>query len=185
VHSNRKKTEHRVSIRHAPELLHELRGLTPDNLDAAPLAVQHYYLSELDARDKIARLIEFGHENNPVVNERLTLRKHQQLGREIAAIRDRFCFFFDTRTGKTPLSLSIMLDDLRKHPEHKWLVICPLILIENAWLEDAAKFVPGVKVVNCHAATKAKQRRNRGWASTSSSTVRPVSGSRPSDNSRK
>lgn len=157
VHSNRKKTEHRVSIRHAPELLRELRGLTPDNLDAAPLAIQGYYNDELDARSKIAKLIEFGHENSPVVNEHLTLRKHQQLGREIAAIRDRFCFFFDTRTGKTPLSLSIMLDDLRKHPEHKWLVICPLILIENAWLEDATKFVPGIKVVNCHASTKAKR----------------------------
>lgn len=157
VHSNRKKTECRVSIRYAPELLQELRGLTPDSLAMAPQAIQQYYNGELDARSKIAKLIEFGHENSPVVNEHLTLRKHQQLGREIAAIRDRFCFFFDTRTGKTPLSLSIMLDDLRKHPEHKWLVICPLILIENAWLEDAAKFVPGVKVVNCHAATKAKR----------------------------
>lgn len=157
VHSNRKKTEHRVSIRHVPELLQELRGLTLDNLDAAPLAIQEYYINELRARYTTKQLIEFGHKNSPVVNEHLTLRKHQQLGREIAAIRDRFCFFFDTRTGKTPLSLSIMLDDLRKHPEHKWLVICPLILIENAWLEDAAKFVPGIKVVNCHAATKAKR----------------------------
>lgn len=157
VHSNRKKTEHQVSIRHAPELLHELRGLTPDNLDTAPLAIQEYFFNELHARDQIHCLIEHGHMNSPVVNENLTLRAHQQLGREIAAIRDRFCFFFDTRTGKTPLSLSIMLDDLRKHPEHKWLVICPLILIENAWLEDAAKFVPDIKVVNCHAATKAKR----------------------------
>lgn len=157
VHSNRKKTEHRVSIRHVPELLQELRGTTPENVDTAPHAIQQYYNNEIEARTKIAKLIEFGHENSPVVNENLTLRKHQQLGREIATIRDRFCFFFDTRTGKTPLSLSIMLDDLRKHPEHKWLVICPLILIENAWLEDAAKFVPDIKVVNCHAATKAKR----------------------------
>ena len=157
VHSNRKKTEHRVSVRYAPELLQELRGLTLDNLDVAPQAIQVYYRNELYARYITRQLIEFGHASNPVVNENLTLRAHQQLGREIAAIRDRFCFFFDTRTGKTPLSLSIMLDDLRKHPEHKWLVICPLILIENAWLEDAAKFVPGIKVVNCHAATKAKR----------------------------
>lgn len=157
VHSNRKKTEHRVSIRHAPELLYRLRGLTPENLNTAPLAIQSYYTKEVEARTTTGMLKEFGHSNSPVVNERLTLRKHQQLGREIAAIRDRFCFFFDTRTGKTPLSLSIMLDDLRKHPEHKWLVICPLILIENAWIEDAAKFVPGVKVINCHAATKAKR----------------------------
>ena len=157
VHSNRKKTEHRLSVRNVPELLQALRGLTPDNLDAAPLAVQDWYRKELNARSSVAALKEFGHANNPVVNERLTLRKHQQLGREISAIRDRFCFFFDTRTGKTPLSLSIMLDDLQKHPEHKWLVICPLILIENAWIEDARKFVHGLKVVNCHAATKAKR----------------------------
>ena len=157
VHSNRKKTEHRVSIRHVPELLFKLRGLTPANIDTAPPAIQSYYNKEVEAQVLIGVLKAFGHSNSPVVNEHLTLRKHQQLGREIAAIRDRFCFFFDTRTGKTPLSLSIMLDDLRKHPEHKWLVICPLILIENAWIEDAAKFVPNIKVVNCHAATKAKR----------------------------
>ena len=157
VHSNRKKTEHHLSIRFIPEILKELRGLTSENLDTAPLAVQGYYNKEIGARTAVQRLVSFGHEQSPVVNEHLTLRAHQQLGREIAAIRDRFCFFFDTRTGKTPLSLSIMLDDLRKHPEHKWLVICPLILIENAWIEDAAKFVPGIKVVNCHASTKAKR----------------------------
>lgn len=157
VHSNRKGTEHYLSIRHAPELLEKLRGLTQHNLDTAPLAVQTYYASELCARDKVNKLKRFGPENNPVVNENLTLRKHQQLGREIAEIRNRFCFFFDTRTGKTPLSLSIMYDDLMKHPEHKWLVICPLILIENAWLEDAGKFVPNLKTVNCHASTKAKR----------------------------
>lgn len=157
VHSNRKKTEHRVSVRYAPELLTALRGLTLDNLDAAPTMIQWYYTQELARRKDVGTLKEFGHSNSPVVNEHLTLRKHQQLGREIAELRDRFCFFFDTRTGKTPLSLSIMLDDLRHHPEHKWLVICPLILIENAWIEDAHKFVPELKVVNCHAATKAKR----------------------------
>ena len=157
VHSNRKKTEHKVSIRSVPEVLQALRGTTLESLDGAPLAVQEYYRGELNARSSIAALKEFGHKNNPVVNGHLTLRKHQQLGREISMIRDRYCFFFDTRTGKTPLSLSIMLDDLQNHPEHKWLVICPLILIENAWVEDAHKFVPELKVVNCHATTKAKR----------------------------
>ena len=157
VHSNRKKTEHGISIRYAPEVLRRLRGLTPDNIDTAPTMVQWYYRQELAIRKDVDALKEFGHKDNPVVNDHLTLRAHQQLGREIAALRDRYCFFFDTRTGKTPLSLSIMLDDLRNNPEHKWLVICPLILIENAWLEDAAKFVPGIKVVNCHASTKAKR----------------------------
>lgn len=157
VHSNRKKTEHRLSIRHVPEVLQQLRGLTPENLHMAPDAVQCYYYSEINRRRGVVALKEFGHQKNPVVNEHLTLRAHQQLGREIAEYRNRFCFFFDTRTGKTPLSLSIMLDDLKEHPEHKWLVICPLILIENAWIEDAHKFVPNLKIVNCHASTKAKR----------------------------
>lgn len=157
VHSNRKKTEHRLSIRHVPEVLQALRGLTPENLHMAPDAVQCYYYSEINRRRGVAALKEFGHEKSPVVNERLTLRAHQQLGREIAEYRNRYCFFFDTRTGKTPLSLSIMFDDLQKHPDHKWLVICPLILIENAWIEDAHKFVPDLKIVNCHATTKAKR----------------------------
>lgn len=157
VHSNRKKTEHRLSIRHIPEVLEYLRGVTSENIATAPLAVQEYYNKEIRARDHVQKLIAFGHQESPVVNRHLTLRAHQQLGREISKARDRFCFFFDTRTGKTPLSLSIMYDDLKKHPEHKWLVICPLILIENAWMEDAAKFVPELKIVNCHAATKAKR----------------------------
>lgn len=157
VHSNRKKTEHYMSARLIPEVLGKLRGLTVDTLNTAPQSVQDYYRAEMDARSRVAALKAFGHTSNPVVNERLTLRAHQQLGREIAAIRNRYCFFFDTRTGKTPLSLSIIYDDLQKHPDHKWLIICPLILIENAWLEDAAKFVPDIKIVNCHASTKAKR----------------------------
>lgn len=157
VHSNRKKTEHRLSIRYIPEVLEYLRGVTCENIDTAPLAVQGYYHKEIQARERVRQLISFGHKESPVVNEHLTLKSHQQLGREISKLRERFCFFFDTRTGKTPLSLSIIYDDLQKNPGHKWLVICPLILIENAWLEDAAKFIPDVKIVNCHAATKAKR----------------------------
>lgn len=157
VHSNRKKTINSLSIRHIPEVLERLRGVTQDNIAEAPLAVQGYYNKEMQARERTQKLLAFGSQESPVVNSNLTLRAHQQLGREIAAIRDRFCFFFDTRTGKTPLSLSIINDDLKQHPEHKWLIICPLILIENAWLEDAAKFVPELTIVNCHASTKAKR----------------------------
>lgn len=131
--------------------------MSVDNAASLPPSVYGYYMKELNARDKIERLKLFGPEESPVVNENLTLMSHQQLGREIAKIRDRYCFFFDTRTGKTPLSLSIIRDDLQKHPDHKWLVICPLILIQNAWMEDAAKFVPEIKTVNCYASTKAKR----------------------------
>jgi hypothetical protein len=98
-----------------------------------------------------------GPKENPVVNDRLTLRTHQQLGREISKVFNRFCFFFDTRTGKTPLALSIINDDIKMNPQHKWLIICPLILIDNAWIEDCNKFFPDIKIINCHASTKQKR----------------------------
>ena len=157
VHSNRIGTTHQLSVRKVPEVLAKLRGLTLENLATAPLAIQNFYTTELNAREHIQDLLTNGPKESPVVNGYLTLRPHQQLGREIAKIRNKFGFFFDTRTGKTPLSLAIIWDDIKKHPSHKWLIVCPLILIENAWLEDANKFVPKLTIVNCHAATKAKR----------------------------
>ena len=157
VHSNRKGTEHHLSIRYAPEVLSVFRDMDDEKIMAAPPEVRSYYQYELRAREQVADLKKNGPKYSPVVNEHLTLMRHQQLGREIAAWRDRYCFFFDTRTGKTPLSLSIINDDLQRHPDHKWLVICPLILIDNAWVEDAKTFVPDIHTVSCHAATKDKR----------------------------
>lgn len=158
VHYNRKKTEAKLSIRLLPEVLKVFRRVyTEDQAMALPVQVRDAYFRELEARRRMDDLMTNGPTGNPVVNEHLTLMPHQQLGREIASIRDRYCFFFDTRTGKTPLSLSIINDDLQRHPDHRWLVVCPLILIENAWIPDAAQFVPDIKVINCHAATKTKR----------------------------
>lgn len=157
VHYNRKKTEAKLSCRLLPEVLNTFRGIDATNADTLPAAIKNLYYKEIYARERVEDLMTNGPTGNPVVTPHLTLMPHQQLGREIAKVRDRYCFFFDTRTGKTPLSLSIMYDDLQQNPEHKWLVVCPLILIENAWLPDAAKFIPDVKVVNCHASTKAKR----------------------------
>ena len=158
VHYNRKKTQGSLSIRNLPEILATFRNIHDDvEAQALPVQVRDLYFRETAARRRMDDLLTNGPRNNPVVNEHLTLMPHQQLGREIAEVRDRYCFFFDTRTGKTPLSLSIMYDDLQRHPDHKWLVVCPLILIENAWMADAAEFVPDVKIVNCHASTKDKR----------------------------
>lgn len=157
VHVNRTRTSYKVSPHLAPEVLELLRGYSVDNFAAVPLKAQEYIATELTIRDNVADLIKNGPRKSCVVTPTLTLARHQQLGREIAEYMDRYAFFYDTRTGKTPLSLSIIYDDLKRHPKHKWLVVCPLILIENAWLEDATKFIPDVKVVNCHAPTKAKR----------------------------
>lgn len=158
VHYNRKKTQGSLSIRNLPEILAAFRNIHDDvEAQALPVQIRDLYFRETAARRRMDDLLTNGPRNNPVVNEHLTLMPHQQLGREIAEVRDRYCFFFDTRTGKTPLSLSIIYDDLQHHPDHKWLVVCPLILIENAWMADAAEFVPDVKIVNCHASTKDKR----------------------------
>lgn len=157
IHVNRIKTQYRMSIHNVPEVLKLLRGISVDNIDTAPLQVQEYFYKELAIRSNVEDLIKNGPRESFKVNEHLTLMRHQQLGREIARYQDRYAFFYDTRTGKTPLSLAIMYDDIAANPSHKWLVVCPLILIENAWIPDAAEFIPEIKVVSCHAATPAKR----------------------------
>ena len=157
IHVNRIKTQYRMSIHNVPEVLKLLRGIGVDNIDTAPPQVQRYFYKELAIRSNVEDLIKNGPRESFKVNEHLTLMRHQQLGREIARYQDRYAFFYDTRTGKTPLSLSIMYDDIVANPTHKWLVVCPLILIENAWIPDAAEFIPEIKVISCHAATPAKR----------------------------
>lgn len=157
IHTNRIKTQYRMSIHNVPEVLKLLRGIGVDNIGTAPPQVQRYFYKELAIRSNVEDLIKNGPRESFKVNEHLTLMRHQQLGREIAKYQDRYAFFYDTRTGKTPLSLAIMYDDIVANPTHKWLVVCPLILIENAWMPDAAEFIPEIKVVSCHAATPAKR----------------------------
>lgn len=153
LHSNRIRTEFRTSIRNTPEVLKLMRNVGVDNIDTAPTKVQQYFYDELRARENVEDLLTNGPRHDCVVNEHLTLKRHQQIGREIAEYYNRFAFFYDTRTGKTPLSLSIINDDLKKNSNHKWLVVCPLILIDNAWLEDSQKFFPTIKSISCHAST--------------------------------
>lgn len=157
VHTNRIKTSYKMSVRLIPEVLSKLRGVDSTNIDSAPQKIQDYWYNEVNSRREVADLLANGPKQSCKVNKYLTLMKHQQLAREIAQYRDRFAFFYDTRTGKTPLSLAIIYDDLQKHPEHRWLVVCPLILIDNAWMEDAASFIPDIPIISCHASTKAKR----------------------------
>lgn len=157
LHVNRTKTSYKMSIHKAPEVLQLLRGISVDNIDAAPQQVQEYFYKEMSIRSNVEDLILNGPKHPCKVNDHLTLMRHQQLGREIARYQDRYAFFYDTRTGKTPLSLSIIYDDVKINPDHKWLVVCPLILIDNAWIPDAAEFVPDIKAVSCHATTPKKR----------------------------
>ena len=152
-HVNRKGDKYTVSRRYVLEIAEQL-GYT---IDTAPPALRDAMLQERRARLAIERLMSIGPTGSPVVNEHLTLRPIQEVAREIAWYRDKYCIYLDTRVGKTPTSLAIINDDLKKNPKHKWLIICPLTLIENAWIPDMKKFVPGISYINCHATTKARR----------------------------
>lgn len=81
---------------------------------------------------------------------------HQRLGVELADHHDKFGFFYDTRTGKTPMALEIMSKDIKKNG-NKWLVICPLVLIEQAWKKDAQDMFPHLKVLSLHHKSRKKR----------------------------
>ena len=157
VKANRSNTIFRLSSRFAPEVLKVFRGLDATNITDAPDNIQSIFWSEVIARAEVKDLIKNGPRRDPYVNEHLTLDAHQELGRELSEYRNRYAFFYDTRTGKTPMSLTIINDDLQANPGHRWLIVCPLILIENAWMEDATKFFPELTVINCHATTRDKR----------------------------
>lgn len=152
VHFNRTRTAFRTSPRNIDLVLKLFRGIDWSNVDTLPERVRVLYDTEMKRRVDTKTLLEVGPPDYSG-----WLYKHQQLGRELAKCNDRFAFFYDTRTGKTPMSLQIIADDIAVHPDHKWLVLCPLILIENAWLPDAKTFFPQLKVVNLHDTTKAKR----------------------------
>lgn len=71
------------------------------------------------------------------------LMDHQRQGAEIASKYNRYAFFDETGSGKTLLGIEIW-----KQKRVKTLVVCPLSIIENAWIEDAEKFTPEIHIVN-------------------------------------
>ena len=152
-HWNRSRTIYYFSIRKLPEVLKVFNK----PVDTLPPAVKAAYDKVMWQRYKMEGLLRFGPSGDPVVNERLTLRRHQQIAREVAQIYDRFAFYYDTRTGKTPLSIAIMYDDIKAHPDHKWLVVAPRILLELAWEEDIKKFIPNIPTVVCYDKLKKKR----------------------------
>lgn len=71
------------------------------------------------------------------------LRKYQKDIVNKALNHEGYGIFMDTGTGKTVCALEIA-----KHLG-KTLVLCPLSVIETAWIDDCHKFYPDLKIVNC------------------------------------
>ena len=59
--------------------------------------------------------------------------------------------FMDTGTGKTPTGLEIA------NHHNSTLVVCPLSIIESAWIEDCNKFYPNKKIVSLWSPLKEKR----------------------------
>jgi len=71
------------------------------------------------------------------------LMTHQRNAALRALNMPRFGFFHDTGTGKTLESIEIF-----KQKRVRTLVVCPLSIIELAWLNDIQKFAPEIKACN-------------------------------------
>ena len=147
IHTNRTRTAFTTSVRNIDTVINLFR-----DVNKLPSKVHDIYNNEMQRREATQKLLTDG-----PTGSKGWLYTHQQLGRELAKVNSRFAFFYDTRTGKTPMSLQIIADDIAANPDHKWLVLCPLILIENAWLPDAKTFFPELKVVNLHDTSKVER----------------------------
>lgn len=145
IHSNRIKTEYATTIKNLKKVVDTYKGTVPHNV-----------LIDIKKQEEIKWRTQLLLENGPQRSDAV-LMEHQQLGVELAEINNRYGFFYDTRTGKTIMALKIIAEDIKRNPHHKWLIICPLILIEQAWLSDANKFFPELQIVSLHAKTKEKR----------------------------
>lgn len=161
VHVNRTKTKFCTTAKNISQVLADLRGINDANRHLLPPKIANIMETQHIQKTVTKELLDHGPRRAPQPSD-APLMRHQQLGREIANVNPRFGFFYATRTGKTLMSLQIIVDDLKENPNHKWLILCPLILIDNAWLEDANKFFPDLQIVSLHGKTKADRMKKFG-----------------------
>lgn len=74
------------------------------------------------------------------------LMDHQRQGAERARVNSRWAFYHDIGVGKTVLGIEVI-----KQKRAKTLVVCPLSVIETAWMQDIKDFAPEIKVANLWA----------------------------------
>lgn len=86
------------------------------------------------------------------------LYKHQQTGIEIGN-KKSYAYFWDCGTGKTCLMINI-IKNLKRQGIYPALVVCPLSIIDAAWLEDVKKFAPQLKAISLWS-KKPEERKKR------------------------
>jgi hypothetical protein len=93
VHSNRTKTKFRTSSHNIALVLKLFRGIDESNVDTLPPSIREIWDMEINKQTSTKALLEHGPQR-----PHGWLYAHQQLGRELAEIHDRYAFFYDTRT---------------------------------------------------------------------------------------
>lgn len=149
VHTNRSGTIFTLSIRHLPEVLQVMRDVVSS--DGLPTDIKKRYDHEMQRRVITEDLLL----NGPKETSK-TLWIWQQLGLELARVNNRWGFFYDTRTGKTPMSLNIIREDIQKNPDNRWIVVSSSYLIDTAWIPDLNKFTPELTYRNFYGSDKDK-----------------------------
>lgn len=82
------------------------------------------------------------------------LMEHQQKMVDISKTHPRYGFWLQPGLGKTVGSLAIV----QNYPI-KTVVVCPKSVMKAAWMNDAERFFPGLKVVCCWDKIKNKRRK--------------------------
>ena len=111
--------------------------------DYALPTLQRYGLVSSDI--KVEEKKEIQYELSPHLYE------YQKKICNVALNAGSYGLFCEVGTGKTVMALEIA------NHYGKTLVLCPLSIIETAWIEDCNRFYPDKKIVNCHADSKANR----------------------------
>ena len=74
------------------------------------------------------------------------LLNHQKAGFLLAERYDKFAFFYDTGTGKTVMTLSIIKQKQEDEDAH-FLILAPKSIIKTAWMEDSENFFPDLRIL--------------------------------------
>jgi SNF2 family DNA or RNA helicase len=77
----------------------------------------------------------------------MKLFKHQEDAIELAKQHGSYAFFHDCGCGKTCTAINV-IKHWRKSGAGPALVVCPLSIIDAAWLEDCRKFAPELSAVS-------------------------------------
>jgi len=83
--------------------------------------------------------------------------KHQEKGIEIGKQGSK-AFFWDCGCGKSFLGLHL-IKHWKSQGQVPALVVCPLSIIDAAWITDCAKFTPDLSIVSLHSKKPAERRK--------------------------